>query len=391
MSSPHQFSLLLGGPLYQIWRRGRLCGTELEWVRRRVTASILIGWLPLLVLSVADGRLLRGVSSLPFLYDIETNVRLLIAVPLLLIAELVVNQRLRGVVSQFSSRNLIPPAREVEFDAAIDSAMRLRDSVVAEICLLAVVYAVGVALLWHRHVVFDTDGWYGTMRNGAWQPSAAGWWFICVSMPLFQFLLLRWYYRLFIWARFLWQVSRIELQLIPTHPDRFGGLGFLAAVGYSFSMLLVAQGTVLAGIIANRIFFAGAKLIDFKADLVALVAVLVAAVLGPLVVFSQQMSGAKRRGLGEYGILSQKYVHDFDEKWVRGRGRAAEPLLGNADVQSLADLGSSFEVITHMRWVPFTLNTVVQLAVTTIAPAMPLILTTISVRELLDRLLKVVL
>ena len=75
-----------------------------------------------------------------------------------------------------------------------------------------------------------------------------------------QFLLLRWYFRLFIWARFLWQVSRIELKLMPLHPDRCGGLGFLASVSYAFSPLLLAQGVLLAGMMANRIFYMGAKL-----------------------------------------------------------------------------------------------------------------------------------
>lgn len=390
MSSPNEFSLLLGGPLYQLWRRGRLCGNELEWIRRRVTAAVLIGWLPLLVLSVADGKLLRGATSLPFLYDIQTNVRLLIAVPLLLIAELFVNQRLRNVASQFLSRNLVPPASLDKFAAAVASAMRWRDSVAAEICLLGLVYIVGAGLYWQRHVAIETDGWYGVVRNGVWRPSGAGWWLICVSMPLFQFLLLRWYYRLLIWARFLWQVSRIELHLIPTHPDRFAGLGFLAAVGYAFSLLLVAQGTVVAGIIANRIFFAGAKLTDFKTDLAALVAIFVAAILGPLLVFSPQLVATRGRGLREYGIQAQQYVHDYDQKWLRGGAPAGETLLGNPDVQSLADLGGSFEVITHMRWAPFTLNTVVQLAVTTLAPSLPLVLTMVSVRELLDRLVKII-
>jgi hypothetical protein len=33
-----------------------------------------------------------------------------------------------------------------------------------------------------------------------------------------QFLLLRWYVRFFIWYRFLWRVSRLNLHLVPIHP-----------------------------------------------------------------------------------------------------------------------------------------------------------------------------
>ena len=218
----------------------------------------------------------------------------------------------------------------------------------------------------------------------------AGWWLGLVSLPLFQFLLLRWYFRLFIWTRFLWQVSRIELSLMPTHPDRCGGLGFLASVGYAFAPLLVAQGALLAGLMANRIFYAGARLPEFKVELIGLVAVMVFALLGPLLVFGPQLEAAKRVGLREYGVLAQRYVREYDRKWLRGGAPPDEPFLGSGDIQSLADLANSFEVVKDMRWAPFGLPTVLQLAVMTLIPVLPLTLTMMSLEELLDRLLKIV-
>jgi hypothetical protein len=47
---------------------------------------------------------------------------------------------------------------------------------------------------------------------------------------------------------------------MPMHPDRCGGLGFLAGISQAFAPVLLAQGAVLAGMIANRIFYAGATL-----------------------------------------------------------------------------------------------------------------------------------
>ena len=131
--------------------------------------------------------------------------------------------------------------------------------------------------------------------NGAFQPSLAGWWLALVSLPVFQFLWLRWYFRMFIWARFLWQVSRIKLKFMPTHPDRCGGLGFLAGVSYAFSPVLMAQGALLAGMMANRIFYAGATLPEFKVELIGLVAVMLFAVLGPMLVFSVQLEHGQAR------------------------------------------------------------------------------------------------
>ena len=134
--------------------------------------------------------------------------------------------------------------------------------------------------------------------------------------------MIRWYFRLFIWARFLWQVSRIPLRLMPLHPDRCGGLGFLGGVSYAFTPVLVAQGVVVAGTIGNRIFYAGATLVQFKLELIAIVAVMIFVVLGPSLVFSVQLAAAKRAGLREYGTLAHAYVREFDRKWMRGRGSA---------------------------------------------------------------------
>jgi hypothetical protein len=147
---------------------------------------------------------------------------------------------------------------------------------------------------------------------------------------------------------------------------------------------------MLAGMIANKIFYAGATLPQFKLEVVGLVAVMVFAILGPMLVFAPKLEAAKRAGLREFGTLAQRYVREFDGKWLRGAGPAGEPLIGTADIQSLADLGNSYEVIRGMRWIPFTTQTVVQLAVTSLLPVLPLALTMISADELLNRLLKVV-
>jgi len=225
---------------------------------------------------------------------------------------------------------------------------------------------------------------------GKLHPSLAGWWLGCVSLPIFQFLLLRWYFRLFIWARFLWQVSDIDLRLLPTHPDRCGGLGFLMFVRIAFAPLLLAQGVLLSGVIANRILFAGARLSDFKVDLIAIVILMVFVILAPLLVFSRKLEEVSRTGVSEYGILAQRYARQFDQKWLRGGASADEALLGSSDVQSLADMGSSFDAVNKMRWTPFTVRDVLQMSGIMLLPMLPLTLTMFSLPQLLEGLLKLV-
>jgi len=189
-----------------------------------------------------------------------------------------------------------------------------------------------------------------------------------------------------IWARFLWQVSRIELSLIPTHPDRLGGLGFLSKTVYAFTILATAHGTLLAGTLANRIFFVGARLPEYKMPIAVMVCFVLCMVLGPPMVFAPQLAKTKRTGLREYGTLAERYVREFDRKWLRGEAPADEPLVGSGDIQSLADLGNSYEVVRTIRILPITKETILQVVFATIAPIVPLALTMMPLEELLKTL-----
>jgi len=381
------FSLVLGGPLYQLLRRVHLADDALMLQRRRIVLISLFAWLPLLALAALGGRLLGGEVLVPFLIDVDAHVKFLVAMPLLIAAELVVHQRMRALASTFRERNLIPEAATQRFDAAVASAYRLRNSVTAELLLIAIVYVVGVTVVWRQYVALDAATWYATPAAGGSSLTLAGIWYGYVSLPIFQFLLCRWYFRIFIWARLLWQVSRIELRLVPTHPDRVGGLGFLAATSHAFVPLLMAHGALLAGNLANQIFHAGASLTQFRLEILLLVIFMVSLVVGPLLVFAPQLAAARRSGLREYGTLAQRYVRDFDAKWVRGGGGADVPMLGSGDIQSLADLGNSFAVVQDMRVVAVTRQAMLQLAVATVAPIVPLVLTLMPLEELVKKLL----
>lgn len=384
------FSLVLGGPLFQMFRRAYLSGNALELLRRRIVFAVTITWLPLLVLSAWEGLAWGNRVSLTFLRDVDAHARFLLALPILLVAEKIVHQRMRNVLRQFSVRQLIPEHARTQFADAVASAKRLRNSVPAEVLLIIFVYTVGVLFIWRQLVEVDLSNWHGTTPNETLNPSLAGWWFGLVSLPLFQFLLFRWYYRLVIWARFIWQISRIKLNLFPTHPDRCAGIGFLSNVSYAFVPLLLAQGVLLSGMMANRVLYTGATLEDFKLDILALVAMALLVVLGPLLFLSPQLAQARRTARREYGDLAQRYVREFDNKWLRGGAPKDEPLVGSGDIQSLADLGNSYQVITEMKWVPFTPRTILQLGVTTLAPLAPLLLTIIPLDELVTKFLKIV-
>jgi hypothetical protein len=387
LREPPDFSLVLGGPLFQLLRRTHLSDDAMMLLKRRVAVISLFAWLPLLVLTTLEKHAFGGDAAVSFLRDMEVHIRLLVAIPLLIIAEYVVHARMRFVVKQFLERHLIPESDMTRFKAAIASALRLRNSVLAEVLLIAFVYIVGILIIWRKYVALDTTTWYTAQSDEGSKLSLAGIWFVYVSLPIFQFLLFRWYFRFFIWTRFLWQVTRIKLNLVATHPDRTGGLGFLSETVYAFAPLLMAHGALLAGNLANRIFYLGGKLPDHKLDIAVLVIFLLCMVLGPLLLFASQLAETKRTANREYGVLAQRYVREFDDKWIRGGAAADEPLIGSSDIQSLADLDNSLKIVQTMRITPFTKEPVILLAVATLAPILPLLLTMMPLEELLKKLL----
>jgi hypothetical protein len=388
VGEPLDFSLVLGGPLYQLFRRAHLSGDAMELLHRRVLAFVIITWVPLLVLSALGGHAWGASIKVPFLLDVETHARFLVALPALILAEMLVHVRNRLLVQRFVDRRIVTSEDMPRFQAAIRWGMRLRNSVPLEIALLVLVWTVG-HVVWRSQMALSTETWYATVEGGRWQLTIAGYWLSFVSIPIFQFILIRWYIRLLIWFGFLWRVSRLNLHLIPTHPDRAGGLAFLGTSVYGFSPILFAQGALLAGTIANRVLYEGAKLMAFRLEAVTLIGFAVFFVLGPLMMFTPNLMRAKRQGLGEYGLLAGRYVEGFEEKWILGKRVDGEELLGSADIQSLADLANSFSVVREMRFVPFGVQDITRLAVATAAPLVPVGLTVLSLEDLVFRLLKI--
>ncbi|QIO70253.1 hypothetical protein HA462_34460 (plasmid) [Rhizobium leguminosarum bv. trifolii] len=383
-------SLFEEGGLSKLLFRTRQSDDDAAVRRRRVgIALVLLAWVPLLGLSAWEGHMFGGAVAIPFLLDAEVHVRLLLTLPLLFIAQFVTEARLRPVPRQFIERELIPGNAVAPFRDAIESAARLRGSAFAEVLLIAFVYGGGI-LIWRRYVVADTATWYATPFPGGLRLTLAGTWYAWVSLPIFQFILCRWYFRLFIWARFLWQVSRIQLKLVPTHPDGLAGLSFLSNTLRVLAVFALAHGTLLAGYLATQVVILGTSLIEFKAEIAAMLILMVCVTAGPLLMFTPQLSEARRNGLRDYGRLATRYVDEFDAKWIHGTGETGA-LLGSADIQSLADMGNSYAVVRAMRVIPITGDAIYRLTAATLAPMIPLLLTMMPLEQILRKLAAIIL
>jgi hypothetical protein len=297
---------------------------------------------------------------------------------------------MRSMVAQFLERGLVAPEDRRRFEGFIAQAMKLRNSVAVEI-VLVLLSSAALHRAWSARWGGDADTWYAVLTNGSVAFTAAGYWYAFVSLPIARFLLLRWYYRLFIWYVFLWRVSRLPLQLNPLHPDRAGGLAFLGNTVIAIAPVLFAQMAFFSAMIGNEIWHGGATLPQFQFEIAGVMAFLMLVVFLPLTFFVFQLNEARLAVSREFGRLGSRYANEFRHKWLQGGATADEELLGTADIQSMADLGNSFETIRSMRMFPFGRAHVIHLAAILAVPLVPLVMTMIPLEELAQRVFRLIL
>ncbi len=378
------FSITRGGPLHWLLVRMGHAGDGRKLVLRRALAVIIITWLPLLLLSLWQGLAWGHQINIPFLRDMAVNVRLLIAVPILVMAESAIDRRWRTLVLEFLRSQLVGEETLPSFEAILVRTARWRDSVLPEVLMALAAYVPALFLKNSEMLMTGTSNWHN-LDSGTL--SAAGWWFNLVSTPFFRFLLLRWFWRMFLWTSFLFSVSRIKLFLVATHADLAAGLGFLSEGQKAFSPIVFAGGAVVAAEVGNAIAYQGATLSSARFPMIGYGVLAMIFLILPLLVVAPVLLKIKRRGMLEYG--AQVTIHNqlFERKWVQDIHPAGETLLGNHDAVSLADLGTSFAVVRDMRLVPIDKPTLIALAVSAALPMVPVVLYAIPAPELL-RMLK---
>jgi hypothetical protein len=332
------------------------------------------------VQGLAWGRQIK----IPFLRDIAVNVRLLIAVPILILAESGIDRRWRTLVVEFLRSELVKEKTLPSFEAVLERTMRWRDRVLPEALLAVATIFPSLFFVKTELLMTGTSNWHNVGAGGM---SAAGWWFNLVSTPIFRFLLLRWFWKMFLWTSFLWSVSRINLFLVATHTDLAAGLGFLSEGQKAFSPIVFAGGSVIAAEVGSAIAYQGASLSSMKFPMIGYGVLAIIFLVLPLLVVAPVLLKIKRKGLFEYGAEVTIHNQLFEQKWIQEKLPAGETLLGSPDASSLADLGSSFTVVRQMRLVPIDKPTLIALAVSAALPMLPVVLYATPTPELI-RMLK---
>jgi hypothetical protein len=384
MPTMKKLSVIEGGPLDQLQRRLGLMKLEAPLIVRRALVFSLVAWLPLFILSALQGTLLTNVK-IPFLYDPSAHIRFLLSVPLLIVAEVVIGPRIVAATSHFITSGLISEDRYRDFDAAIVDALRLRDSTVAEVIILAITYFGAFVSIRYFSAIVST--WHSLVSESGHRFTLAGYWYALVALPIFQFLVYRWLWRTFIWCRFLRRVSKLDLELVPTHPDQAGGLGFLGETHRLYGIFIFAYAATVSAVACREVLFDKVPVQTFNIPIAALIILMLLLFLGPLFMFAPLLLRTRRKGLHEYSTLACKLGRLYDRKWVKGNP-LGESLLSTPDNTSLANYSHDYELVDRMRIFPFEPRTALALALAGLVPMVPLLATVMPMEEIFKLLLK---
>jgi hypothetical protein len=325
-----------------------------------------------------------------FFSDVAVHARLLITVPLLILAEGDAIPWFDRVAHHFLASGLVGERDRPRYDHAIRSTRRLLEAKSAEFIAFLLAYAI-VVLLVSNLDHDDAPDWYWADPGLVYGLSAAGVWHAFVSVPLLMVLVFGWVWRLLLWWRFLGLMALLDLRIFPSHPDRAGGLRFVSVSIRGYRLIGLAISTLVAGTQIDFLHRYGHPAVRINESAVGVVAFVVLLAVGPLVVFLMRLRETRFAGMFSYGELGREAGVEFEKKWLDPTQKIAPSVLETNDFSAMADLNQVVGNVYQVNDVPFTLRDVTQLAVVSALPFLPVALMAEPIGDILQLLKKLLL
>jgi hypothetical protein len=342
----------------------------------------IVTWLPLLLLTGIQDAILTDGSLRAFLADYAVQARLLVAAPMLILAEIVCLPRISAIAHHFLQSGLVPAEEAGAFHQICRSILRFYGSRRLEALIAGFAITFAAVLIYTAPPGFFPIWQY--LQSGRTSP--AGWWHTLVSVPILVTLLLGWAWRLLLWTRFLYRVSRLKLRLIAAHPDRAAGLRFVGISTSTFSFLAFALGVIVAGTVANRVVHDGAALLSFRWVLLCFDVICLLLFVSPLLVFTPTLMKVWRQGTRSYGALARDVGENFERKWLHRP--AGEDALGVGDFSATTDLYAIAANVYAIAFVPVGWGSLLVVLVGATLPFIPVVLLAVSPQVLMQMLVE---
>ncbi len=374
-----------GGPVHKLQLRLKLEKEPASVVKRKIIFFSLFAWIPLLLICIVQSTAWNPSLKISLLTDYVVWARFFVALPILFMSESLINLHVGDSLAHFLKSGIIAENNISEYESLLTKLNKIKDSKITEIIILISAYAIVLLFWWNADQkkflltwLFDSKG----VMN------AAGYWYYFVSAPLFSFFLYRMLFKFFLWVGFLFKISKMDLNLYPTDPDLCAGLRFLGVAQIFFGLIGLAQSCVASAEIAKWILTNNYQLSDYYVIIASNILVSTFLFFSPILLFMGKLSRTKLKGMMDYGVVAHKYIRSFDNKWVKGNNPDKEQILGTSDIQSLADLFNSYQVVEKMRLIPMDMYQIIYLILIVGVPFLPLITFVIPLNEIFKILLE---
>jgi len=340
-------------------------------------------WLPIAVWAGWAGRALPEQTQAvePLLQHFGVHTRLLLGIPLLIIAEAVAQQVMTRLVPQFVHAGIVSPDDLPRFHAILASTVRLRNAVLPWVVIGVLAFSPAVIHRGHELSWASESG--PTLSLGF-----GGWWYVYVGRPMFLALLLGWMWRLVLLTMTLKRIANLRLVIVPTHPDRAGGLGFVERFPTAFSLVVFVLSAAIAAGWAHDAEFHGLDVHSLYPMMAVGLAAALVVFLSPLLVFGGPLLRAKRQALLDYGALVGRHGALVRNKWILRETKDDDPILSAPELGPVADVVSLYEAVSRMRPAPLGTAGILAIAVPILIPFLCVLAIQIPVKDLLLQLAK---
>ena len=380
-----EISLIRDDPWYRLQRRIGLIPESGLGIVRRAIFFALVAWLPITVWAAFTHRALPGTVEEPLLQHFGIHIRFLFAVPLLVLGEGVAHVLTTRLIPYFASSGLIRDDQREAFRDILRGVIRLRNSTLPWIVILAILASwLG---LQHPGEKEHELIWANVGDTAHFDLGFGGWWLAYVARPIFGALVCAWLWRLVLLFVLLKRIAGLDLQIVPTHPDRAGGLSFLEKLPRAFSLFALAISAVVSSRLAHEVVYHGVHVMSLKLVAITLLVTVTALCLAPLLVFLPTLAKARHRALLEYGALVGDHGRRVRRIWISRQPVADRSLLEAPELGPVADTAAIYESVEKMRIAPIGKEALLAIAVPVVIPLLALFAIEIPIKDVLLKIL----
>lgn len=380
------FSLIRDDASYRLQRRLGLIPPSGMGIKRRAIIFAGITWVPMLIWAALTNRLWSISGEDAFLSQFDVHIRCLVSIPMLVIAEGVVQQYAPHVLRQFVESGLVHTADLPKFRDLILGIVRLKNRLLPWFVILGIVVAtMSVNVAWQPYAEYRSAATTANARN---ELTFGAWWFLLVIRPLFTALFFAWLWRTALVFILMFRLTTLPMALVPIHPDRMAGLGFIQHLAIIFSPVAFAISAALAGSFAYEIVFHGVNIMDIKFELIASAVLISALFLMPFLPLSLLLTRLKRKALREYGRLVTRHGRLVHRRWILGEDIGAPDILDAPELGPVADVQTMYQSVREMRSLPFSKHGLALIIVPATLPLLLITLLQLPIQSILEKVLK---